>query len=248
MIHRETYILLSAALVLLSLISQGQDKIRISGRVMDPSTTYTIPGVKVLSTSGTETETDSLGVYRILTTMSDSIYFFYNDKNSIKYPIKDIYDPNEFDIAMHAEAKSKYKVLEQVTVFSDTYRQDSLENRMRYAKIFGNARPSITTGMGPNEVPGIDIGSIIEVFQFRKNKQRQAFQQRLLQQERDDYVDYRFNAKLVGRITGLSGKNLSDYMVIYRPPYDFVSLSSQVEFYQYIIDSANEFRRRFLIR
>lgn len=246
MIGRKLKIPLLFCGLMFALATQAQQRVQISGRVFDASKKYTIPEVKVLSTSGSETQTDSLGMYRIATTDADSIYFFYNGKNSVKYPVRDIYDPADFDIEMHATARSKYKVLSEVTVFSDTYRMDSMENRNRYAQIFGSSRPSISTTMGSNGVPGLELGSLIEMFQFRKNKRRLAFQERLIEQERDAYIDYRFNARLVGRITGLEGKDLSDYLIIYRPPYEFVSESSLVDFYQYIIDSGKEFRRRFL--
>lgn len=225
----------------------AQNRIVVSGTVFDTSKVYAIPDVKVFSTSGASGVTDSLGSYTIRVNPEDSIYFYYNDKNSVKYPVKNIYDLKSFDIAIHAKARSRYKVLPDVTVFSDTYRRDSVENRERYAKIFGSTRPALGTSMGDNGVPGLDIGSLVGIFQFRKNKQRQAFHDRLMEQERDGYVDYRFNAKLINRMTGLSGKNLDDYMVVYRPSYEFVAYSTLVEFYQYIIDSAAEFKKRFRI-
>lgn len=222
--------------------------LRVSGTVYDTSKVYVIPFVKVFSTSGSETETDSIGVYHLTAGIEDSIYFFYNGKNSIKYPVREIYDPSAFDIEMYVNAKSKYKVLQGVTVFSDNYKLDSIENREQYAKIFGGSPSGISTGIGPNGVPGIDIGSIVGLFQFKKNKRYRALQQRLIGQEQEGYIDYRFNAKLVSRITGLTGKDLKDFMVVYRPSYYFVATSDLVEFYQYIIDSAKEFRVRFRIK
>jgi hypothetical protein len=230
-----------------SLSSGGQTKL-VSGTVYDTSRLYVIPFVKVYSTSGAETETDSLGVYHLPVQRNDSIYFFYNGKHSIKYPVRDIYDPASFDIKVYVNAKSKYKVLQEVTVFSDNYKMDSIENRAQYAKVFGESKPGLSTGIGPNGVPGIDIESIAGLFQFKKNKQHRMLRERLMQQEQDGYINYRFNPKIVSKITGLTGKNLDDYMVVYRPSYEFVSQSSLVEFYQYIIDSGKEFKIRFGIK
>lgn len=240
-------ILLLTVFVAMCTLVSGQ-QIRVSGTVYDTSKVYVIPFVKVFSTSGAETETDSVGAYRLTATSNDSIYFFYNGKNSIKYPVREMYDPSSFDIEMYVNAKSKYKVLQGVTVFSDNYKLDSLENREQYAKVFGSSGPGLSTGIGANGVPGIDIGSIIGLFQFKKNKRYHALRERLLQQEQDGYINYRFNPKLVSRITGLTGKDLTDYMVVYRPSYEFVATSDLVEFYQYIIDSAKEFRVRFRIK
>lgn len=236
--------ILTGSLTILCQIVSGQATISISGTVYDTSKIYVIPFVKVFSTSGAKTETDSLGVYHIHVSKRDSVYFFYNEKSSVKYPVADIVDQGAFDIAIHAKVETKYKRLPDVTVFTDTYRQDSVENRERYAKIFGSSKPGISVGTGPMGVPGIDIGSIVEIFQFRKNKQRQSFQQRLIMQEQDGYVDYRFNPKLITRITGLTGRDLDDYMDMYRPSYEFITQNSLVEFYQYIINSSQVFKNR----
>jgi len=46
----------------------------------------------------------------------------------------------------------------------------------------------------------------------------------------EDVIDYRFNRKLVSRITGLQDKKLTDFMQKYRPGYYFVLNASDYEF------------------
>ena len=70
-----------------------------------------------------------------------------------------------------------------------------------------------------------------------------AFQKRLLQEERDKFVDHRFSKALVRRLTSLTGNELDSFMVVFRPPYEFVMLTSDYDFQQYIKDSY----RRFLV-
>lgn len=222
----------------------SQSMVRVSGTVYDSSKVYVIPFVQVFTTSGGHTETDSLGIYHITAKPTDSIYFFYQGKSSIKYPVKKIYDNDAFDIAMRVKAQTKYKVLQGVTVFSNDYRFDSLENRQKYDKIF-NRGPLIETGIDPSTgAAGIDIGSIIGLFQFQKNRRRKAFEQRLKQQEEDAYVDYRFNSRLLTRITGLEGEDLEAYKKIYRPSYWFAANSSQVVFYKYILNTSYVFKEK----
>lgn len=229
-----------------ALVTSGcYSQVRVSGTVFDSSKIYVIPDVQVYTTSGAHTTTDSLGIYHINASGNDSIYFFYQGKNSIKYAVNKIYDLESFDISMIVHAKNKYKLLQEVRVFTDTYKFDSLENRQKYSAIFDRDKPTIHTGFNPTSgVAGVDVGSIIELFQFRKNKQRQAFQNRLLQQERDAYVDYRFNSQLISRITGLKGKDLEVYKKIYRPTYEFVLSSSMVSFYTYILNTSYAFKAR----
>ncbi len=231
-------------LLLPVLTAMGQSNLRISGTVFDSSKMYVIPDVQVFTTSGRHAETDSLGIYHINASPQDSIYFFFQGKNSIKYPVAKIYDYESFDISLRVKAKTKYKILQGVTVFSDTYREDSLENRLRYDKVF-NRGPAIETNIDPTTgAVGADLGSIISLFQFRKNKRMKAFEHRLEQQEQDAYVDYRFNSRLLSRITGLKGKDLDDYKKIYRPTYWFAANSSEVQFYQYILNTSYAFKKQ----
>lgn len=236
-------IIVVCLLMLIGQLTYGQGLLPISGVVYDTSHLYVVPNVDVYSTRNAHTVTDSLGRYRIMVMPSDSIYFFYNGKPSIKYPVKEIYDDNSFDIALQVPVSSKFKVLKEVTVLSRSYHQDSLENREQYANIFGNRGAHLsTTDGGAMGVPGLDIGSIVSLFQFRKNKRNQIFKERLLDQEQDGYIDYRFNPRLVTRMTGLKGVYLEEYMQKYRPSFYFVQNSTQVEFYEYILNTSYIFK------
>ena len=84
---------------------------------------------------------------------------------------------------------------------------------------------------------GFDLDEIINMFRFKRNKSMLAFQQRLLTQEREKFVDHRFNKALVRRLTPLTGGELDSFMLIYRPPYEFVLLTSDYDFQEYIKES-----------
>jgi hypothetical protein len=70
-----------------------------------------------------------------------------------------------------------------------------------------------------------------------------AFQQRLLQQERDKFIDHRFNKALVRRLTSLSEPELDSFMFIYRPSYTFTQSAGDYEFHKYIKDSGERFKK-----
>ena len=72
---------------------------------------------------------------------------------------------------------------------------------------------------------GFDLDEIINMFRFRRNKSMANFQKRLLQQEEDSYIDYRFNKGLVRRLTLLTGNELDSFMRLYRPSYIFTKFS-----------------------
>jgi hypothetical protein len=236
---------LSLLILLLEVAAGGVTlgQIVISGTVYDSSKLYVIPGVDVSSTSGIHTVTDSLGAYHIPVSADDSISFFYRGKSTMKFAVRSIQDYNEFDISLRVRVRQNYKLLQGVTVYSDNYQLDSVQNRLEYQKTFDFRKPGIRPSFDGNGPPGLDIDALVSVFNFRKNREELAFQKRLIDEEHDDYVNYRFSAELIHRITGLSGDSLQKYRKLYRPTYNFVVNSTLVEFYQYILDTSYEFKR-----
>lgn len=61
-----------------------------------------------------------------------------------------------------------------------------------------------------------------------------GFQKRLLQQEEDKFIDYRFSKGLVRRLTLLTGNELDSFMRHYRPSYTFTKFASDYDFQLYI--------------
>lgn len=230
--------------VLLILSQPVSAQIEVSGNVFDNSKLYTVPYVGVYSTSGASDVTDSAGAYHLKVAPTDSIYFTYGGKSTMKFPVKDIKSYNSFDISLHAKVEHKYKLLNPVTVFTDNYTLDSLENREKYAKIFGDDRPRINSTYDPGGTAGLDLDGLIGAFQFRKNKQQKAFRNRLLEEEQEKYIDYRFSSQTITRITGLKGDSLIAYKIKYRPDYYFVANSTLAQFYQYILQTSYAFRKK----
>jgi hypothetical protein len=79
-----------------------------------------------------------------------------------------------------------------------------------------------------------DLDEIINAFRFKRNRQMLAFQQRLMQEEQDKYIDHRYTKYLVKRLTNLDGKELETFMAIYRPSYEDLLLMNDLEFGYYI--------------
>lgn len=215
----------------------------VSGTVFDSTKVYVVPKVEVFNTSGAKTITDSLGHYQIDVTPDDSLFFYYNNKFTVKFPVRDMKKADAFDISLRVKINEKYRLLQGITIYSDNYRKDSMENRVTYSNIFDNDGAKLRSTYEPGGVAGIDLESLIGVFQFRKNKNQLAFKQRLMEEEQDRYVDYRFSSRTITRITGLKGDDLIAYKRLYRPNYYFVSRSSLTQFYQYILNTSYKFQK-----
>lgn len=224
-------------------VSKVVGQITISGTVYDSSKLYVVPGVIVSSTSGQETITDSLGAYHINVSEKDSISFFFRGKSTVKFAVKTMTDYTAFDISLRIRINNKYKLLQGVTVFSDTYHRDSSENRMEYQKIFNYEKPGLRSSFEPGEAAGLDLDELIGMFNARKRKENLAFQKRLVEDEQDRYVRYRFSPKVIHRVTGLSGDTLTRYIRLYTPSYNFTVSSTLTEFYQYILNTSYAFKK-----
>jgi hypothetical protein len=210
----------------------GAQYFKLKGTVYDSTKNYPLLAVSVLSTSGKGTTTDAAGRYEIEVTETDSVWFSYLNKPTIKYAVGKIYDARQFDIALHVNIP----VLKEVIVRRRNYKLDSLQNRIDYAKGFNWERPKLkaNVGSGPGASVGFDLEEIIRMFQFRKNRSNEAFRERLLQQERDKFIDYRFNKGLVLRLTGLNGEERDSFMLRCRPTYEFCLAASDYDFQSWI--------------
>lgn len=218
---------------------------KISGTVYDFSRTVPVKNVKVSNNSGNISFTDSLGHYSILVSENDSIWFTYNGKSTAKFGINNLTNYEGFDVAIHITLASKYKLLPEIRLYSKNYRLDSLQNRLENAKVFNFDRPGLQSSIdNATGVAGFDIDGIIGAFRFRHNKNMEKLQRFLIEKEEQSYVDYRFNKKLVRRITLLDSAELESFMRTYRPGYEFASTASDYDFHKYILVSYIQFKGR----
>ena len=223
--------ILPIALFLLTLVSsEVSGQIIVNGTVYDRSRYFAMPGVSVMGTSGQGTMTDSAGQYHIRVHPKDSIYFSYLGRATVKFPVKTIDAGLPMDISLAVTVDS----LPLVVVRPRAYRYDSLENRDEYRKVFDYEQQSV---VGPSD-NGLGVGVNLDMlFGARRNRQMLSLQRRLIEEEQDKYVDYRFNRVLVRKITGLQGTALDRFMRLYRPSYDFIrNCENDYEFYKYIKD------------
>lgn len=218
-------------------------QINLSGTVYDSSKINLVEGVRVVSTGGLFTITDSLGRYNLKVTERDSVIFIFRNKPTQKFVVKEIPDPARFNISIHITVKSKYTTLKEVVVRTRSYRQDSIENRLEYADVFDYKKPGLSTTILPGGGVGADVDELINIFRFKRNKRLKAFQKRLEDQEQEKYVNYRFSKTTVRRVTQLQGTELDSFMVLYRPSYEFTSMASEQVFAQYLLDASYEYKK-----
>jgi hypothetical protein len=213
---------------------------KIRGMVYDSSRNYPLEAVSVLSSSGHGTITNSDGFYEIEVTETDSIWFSYLNKATVKFPVLKITNTLSFDISILVSVPT----LREVKIRPHNYRQDSIQNRIDYAKIFNYEKPKLkpqTPQYGAGM--GFDLDEIINMFRFKRNRSMASFQKRLLFQEEDKFIDHRFNKALVRRLTLLEGNELDSFMRIYRPSYTFTKFAGEYDFQYYIKEAFYRFKK-----
>ena len=230
-----------AALIVYHLVAlPANAQTRISGTVFDITMKRPLEAVSVLSNSGRGTVTGVDGKYALVVAENDSIWFSYLNKPTPKYAVNSLPNRNNFEIALHVASTQ----LKEVMVKSRNYRMDSIQNRIDYAKAFDFTKPGIGSTLSPTGAGvGLDINEFINMFRFRRNRRMLAFQERLLREEADRYIDHRFNKALIRRLTGLSGGELDSFVVRYRPDLEFTDTATDYEFQQYIKLSFAHYQR-----
>lgn len=210
----------------------GAQSFKLRGTVYDSTKTYPVISVSVLTSSGKGAVTDIYGQYEIDVIETDSVWFSYLNKPTIKYPVKKIVDASRFDIAIHINVP----VLKEVIVKPRNYKMDSIQNRIDYAKAFDWQKPKLKANVSGDmgAAVGFDLDAIIHMFQFRKNKSNAAFRDRLLAEEREKFIDHRFNKALVLRLTGLIGDERDSFMQYCRPTYEFCLYTGDYDFQFFI--------------
>jgi hypothetical protein len=205
--------------------------IEIKGAVYDGTQQYAMQGVSVVSTSGIGTKTDSVGRYKLMVPMSDSIVFSYLGRGTAKYPVKDMPRGYPFDVSLQITMDT----LPEAFVKSPNYRADSMANRQEYAKAFDYSK-GIMHNMKLDRRAGFGIGLDLDMLLNPKaGRELQTLQDRLVWEEQDKYIEHRWNKAVVRRVTGLEPPALDSFMRQYRPSYDFIeSCKTEYEFYKYI--------------
>ena len=207
----------------------------VSGNVYDISGRRPLESV-VVHTNSNQAITDSLGRYIITVKSKDSIWFSLFGKNTQKYNIDTIEDPHNFNIMIHVTGVD----LPEVRVRNSYYKLDSIQNRTDYAKYFNYQPPGLKLSntqnlFGPSGLTiGLDLDEIINMFRFKRNRNLQFLQKRLLSQEQDKYVNYRFTKRYVQKLTHLEGEALNQFMDYCKPSYDVLGLLNDIELGYYI--------------
>ncbi len=209
----------------LSTVAQQQ----LSGTVFDAQTDSTLQDVFLVNLNTNQTTTVSkTGRYSIPAAEGHRIVF-----SAIGYV------PDTLRVEFHMfvtghdiSLKQRYNLLKTVIVTERDYSTDSLERREAYRHILDEPLPGITGRNTPQSGFGIVLSPAS--FFSSKNRQERELKKKLLENEKVEYVDYRFSRSFVQRYTGLKGDSLQTFMLRFRPSYEFCRQSNEEDMINYI--------------
>ncbi len=230
--------LLPVIILLFSLRAYSQ---KISGIVVDKTTHQPIAGALVSFDKSTVRASD-LGRFEMTVPhLNDSLRV-----SAFAYKTASVFIAAA-NTTLVIELEPKVTHLNEVTIHGNRdFKQDSLANRAAFAKQFNYKAPSIKDAFldHPDKQPGelISINPLLLVAALtKKSSPEYKFQQQLIGDEHEQYVDEKFNRGNVSRVTGLKGDTLSTFMVQYRPGYQFVLNATDYEMEVYIKNCYKKF-------
>jgi hypothetical protein len=209
-------------------------QVMLKGTVYDQTQKIPLSSVSVVSKTGPQSTTDSIGNYKIIVSDKDSVYFSYLGKRSPWFAVGDISNPWSFDVSLRVYAPE----LPPVFITKNSYREDSLQNRRAYERIFDFHSPGLaTTSNGPESGSagvGLDLDALIDVFRFKYNQRQKGYQRFFEWEEHEKYIDHRFSKPLIKKLTGMTDDQVPAFIKQYRPSYEFMEGTSDVDLGLYI--------------
>lgn len=207
------------------------------GLVFDAVTKDRIAVVQIVNLRTGETMYNNLnGVFKVTSQPGDDLVFskadYFNDT---------IHVLNE--MAQIVYLKPTGITLKEVNIYNTVSSPRSImaKNRSQYSKAYGAiANKDLLSFSGGNV--GLSIDALYNV--FSKEGRNASHLRDLLEADyKQNTIDYRFNKTFVGRVTGLKGLQLDDFMRKYRPGYYFLTYASEYEFIASIRANLKRYQR-----
>jgi hypothetical protein len=182
---------------------------------------------------------DEEGNYRIIAQPGDIVIFSCVGYHADTIAVSANMFGAEFPILLELRPVA----LQAVTVSSlSNYQLDSLERRQIYSWIYEQEPQPVVEHQRQGDGVGVELNVIPHG--SSEVRQRLQLKKRILREEQVHYVNFRFSAEYITRLTHLEGDSLQQFMAQYRPTYDFCRKAANVDILVYISDSFKKFKNR----
>jgi co-chaperonin GroES (HSP10) len=199
----------------------------IGGIVLDAESKQRIAKVLIVNrTTGENTYNNSKGEFSLTLRIGDIVIAnkenYYAD--TITY---------EGAKALIVNLRRKTIAIAPVTVMGRVSPEEILARRREeYNKAYRLADPGDFVSVGQNGA-GLSIDAVYNYFS-REGKNARRLTKYFQKEYEDNYIDVVFNRELIRGVTGLEGEPLDNFMIRYRPTYNFVLTADRYQLIKYI--------------
>ncbi|RYZ23726.1 MAG: carboxypeptidase-like regulatory domain-containing protein, partial [Sphingobacteriales bacterium] len=201
----------------------------MKGKVYDMKSNKPMPNVNIVNTfTGLGMTTDSSGVFTVNVEKGHLVEFTRMGYKVARVRI-DVASLPFYSIAMREGAID----IPEVEVRGNAFRTDSIENRETYKWAIEHYK-----------LEGLDVIQHPFDALSKRNRQIWAFQKRYEYFEKEKFVDYVFNERLINKVAPIDSLEMEDFRRYYRPTYEQIKSWTEYEFLEYIKRSAAAYMRR----
>ncbi len=220
-------------LLLIALLSSFSSfALSIKGRVYDVKNDKPMADVEVMNIYTNEMLiTDSTGAFTVKVEKGQLVEFRRLGYNIARVRIESEMIAPFYNIGMKEGAIE----LGEVQIWQrgkGTWKEDSTRNAQTYKSALQHYK-----------LEGFDMVQHPFDALSKRNRRIWAFQKQYEAFEKEKFIDYVFNERLIAQITKLGSDSMQVYTRLYRPQYYQVKAWTDYEFYEYIKRSVAEFRR-----
>ncbi len=228
--------------LLLLVSTNGIGQSLLTGKVRQKESRKILASVNVTNKTQQKVNVSDMGGnYRIAANAGDTIIFTFAGLRPETIIVDSRMLAEKDGYQVYLEPKSV--LLPTVRVDRQTnYQLDSIKRREDYQKLY----PLHPRKLIGNETPADGVGIVIapnDYFSARETQMRRL-RRRLAEEEKEYYIDSRFPAVYVAKLTGLKGDSLQVFLVRYRPTYDFCRKASNEDIFLYINDKVRIYRKQ----
>lgn len=203
----------------------------VQGLIMEKSGASRIANVSVQNKkTGARVLSNELGLFQIAASAGDTLIFSKLGYSDIVKPLLSM-----TDLVLQMQ---KVIELQEVRVTGQSKKEELDEFRDQYRKkgsYYGGKPPLLAYVFQP-------LTAIYELIGKTPNQARR-FNLFYLKELEQTEIDRRFNASLVGNLTGLADADLKNFMVTYRPDYETLSRMDEYAFINYVKKSLETFNK-----
>jgi len=182
---------------------------------------------------------DERGTYRIQSMPGDVLVFTHVGYQPDTIIVDTTMLAGDYPIYLEPRAQT----LRTVTVGSlSNYQLDSMARREEYAWVYDHTTPPRVE----RKRAGDGVGISLDLFRnaSKEDKDREKLKKRLMREEEEYYIDFRYSRDYVARLTRLKGDSLQQFMMHYRPTYDFCRKAAGVDILVFVNDNFKKYMKR----